>query len=91
MTLAEQLKQTNAYKEAQSELQKQQNKLRIVLAEKFEKNPKSSMVWYFGKMGHNANYGMEQDVFARFVRSEGFRVEELCNGYGVQYVRVTLE
>lgn len=91
MTLADQLRQTSAYIEAQSELQKQQNELRIKLATEFEKYPRSSCTWYFGRMGHNSNFGMEQDDFVRFVRSEGFRVEELINGYGVQYVRVTLE
>lgn len=91
MTLAEQLRQTSAYQQAQSDLQKRQNKLRAYLAEYFAENPTWSQVFYFGKWGTGENYGMEQDAFASFVRSEGFRVEYKTNGYGVPYLRITLD
>lgn len=91
MTLAEQLRQTSAYQQAQSELQKEQDKLRSYLKRYFSENPTWSQVFYFGKWGTSQNYGMKQDAFASFVRSEGFRVEYKENGYGVQYLRITLD
>ena len=90
MALADKLRQTAAYKAAQDKLAEQKKELLAKLEKLFTKYPNSYETMYFGTSGENKNYGMNISDCQDFLKSEGFRVSWQSNGYGVQYLKISL-
>lgn len=90
MALADKLRQTAAYKAAQDKLAEQKKELLAHLEDFFTKHADWSETFYFGKSGNVTHYGMCIDECEKFLKSEGFRVSWKCNGYGVQYLYISL-
>lgn len=88
--LADKLRQTDAFKEEQEKLRQQKIELLHHLEKFFTDRPCWSETMYFGKSGENKNYGMNISDCNEFLKSEGFRVSWQSNGYGVQYLKISL-
>lgn len=88
--LADKLRQTDAYHEVQEKLRQQKVELLAHLEKFFTKRISSYETMYFGKSGENTNYGMNISDCNDFLKSEGFRVSWQSNGYGVQYLKISL-
>lgn len=88
--LADKLRQTDAYHEAQEKLRQQKVELLHHLEKFFTGHPSWSETMYFGKSGNVTQYGMDISDCNEFLKSEGFRVGWHSNGYGVQYLKISL-